>query len=587
MHTRRPFVLRGLCSLHLLLPCSASFNFKAHLDILKATSLIAFRKMGLKTTPPTDTHHGNLVRPSNDSEEIFHPANESSAPATTDNMDTGDGDAHDRSPSDPKEELEPTNEVARVESSISIQSLASTLQYEQEPFDSYQTRVKALCHEIWPPESRAAAFERRVSSVSKPRILDGARVKRFRRFLFPSAEKEFLIERLAGGTYNRIVSITVKAFGGNDPKNFILRAPRPNMAWYGCIEREVAILRYVRHNTTLPVADVISFDTTTKNPLESGYVIQSRLPGVPLHTIWDDLTHDQRCTIAQELGKVILALQKVKQSEPGVVEASLAEDGSQKFQIRPFDIKPLYNNDRKPKIPNDASDGKVAGWTQTPLEWFGTQFGRWLAYELLASPAQILYWDYQLQFVQAAKQMERFGYLGDGQNCLCHFDLAARNILVQILPNGSPSITGIVDWDSAAFAPTFVSCAPPFWLWSDEEYYDEGTFEPSMKPSTPELEEIKEMFEEVVGFDWEWFAYQPGFRMARELFDFARHGNQDGSATKRAQRLLKEWAALYDSKCNPQDHDENSDEDEEADGSAGGDAIQESEAMDIDRQNGA
>ena len=91
---------------------------------------------------------------------------------------------------------------------------------------------------------------------------------------------------------------------------------------------------------------------------------------------------------------------------------------------------------------------------------------------MLANPTQILYWDYQFQFVQVAQEMDSLDILGDGQNCLCHFDLAARNVMVQNLPNGSVTISGIVDWDSAAFAAKFVSCAPPSWLWTDQKYYE-------------------------------------------------------------------------------------------------------------------
>ena len=96
----------------------------------------------------------------------------------------------------------------------------------------------------------------------------------------------------------------------------------------------------------------------------------------------------------------------------------------------PFDIKSPYDVDWKAKIPHHVSDEENDVATQTPLDWFGTQFGRWLAHELLESPAQILYWDYQFRFVQVAKQMDSLGILGDGKNCLCHFDLAARNIMV-------------------------------------------------------------------------------------------------------------------------------------------------------------
>lgn len=151
--------------------------------------------------------------------------------------------------------------------------------------------------------------------------------------------------------------------------------------------------------------------------------------------------------------------------------------------------------------------------------------------------------------------MDSLGILGDGQNCLYHFDLAARNVLVQILPNGSLTISGIVDWDSAVFAPTFVSCAPPSWLWTDQKYYDVEENDASMTPSTPEQEQIKELFDDVVGFDWTWLAYRPEYRLARELFYFAQHGLQDGEAQQKAVKFLKEWAMFYDSEMNSGDDD--------------------------------
>lgn len=129
------------------------------------------------------------------------------------------------------------------------------------------------------------------------------------------------------------------------------------------------------------------------------------------------------------MGKIILALQAVKKSAPGLVEASSAENGAQKFSVRPFDIKSPYDEDWKAKLPHHTHDQGGDAATQIPIDWFGMQFGRWLANELLANPAQILYWDYQFQFVQVAKQMGSLGIPGNGQNCLCHFDLAARNHL--------------------------------------------------------------------------------------------------------------------------------------------------------------
>ena len=471
---------------------------------------------------------------------------ESNAIPPADNKPSFINDKSTRSPSEAKNVSNATKN-STASSSISIDSRTSTLKYSQEPFNEYRIRVKELCHVLWPAEYPLAPRNRRASSIAGSRILDAVRVRKFRRAVLPSPENEFLIERLAGGTYNRIIGITAKDTGIDGPRNFVLRIPRPLMADFGYIEREVAILRYVRQNSTLPVADVIKFDPTTNNPLKSGYVVQSRLPGISLHSIWDELTHEQRCIVAREVGKIILALQAVTNPTPGIIESSSADNESRKFSVRPFDIKSTYDENWKAKIPDYAQNEENQPATQTPEEWFGTQFGRWLAHELLENPAQILYWDYQYQFVQVTKQMDSLDILGDGYNCLCHFDLAARNIMVQILADGSLTISGILDWDSAAFAPKFVSCAPPSWLWTEQKYYDAEEGETSSVPSTPEQEQIKEAFDDVVGFDYTWLAYKPEYRLARELFHFARHGLQDGEAQKKAARLLKEWEALYDS----------------------------------------
>lgn len=439
-------------------------------------------------------------------------------------------------------------------STISIDSRTSTLKYDQEPFEQYQNRVSKLCHLLWPSAPQVRQRRHTVSgSGAKARILDAVKVRKWRRLNPYASDRVYTIERLTGGTYNRIVGISVDNIGTKELSHFILRVPRANMAEFSYIEREVAIMRFVRQKTALPVAEIIAFDPTKDNPLDSGYVIQRRLPGVPLHTIWDNITHEQRCNIAKAMGKTILALHEVKHAFPGLVEACPDGDGDQRLIVRPFDIVSPHDVDWKQKISKTVSDDGIDTTTDGPLQWFGTQFGRWFANELLADPSAILYWDYQIRFVEAAKQMDALGFLGDGQNRLCHFDLAARNVLVQILPNGLPAISGIVDWDSAVFAPTFVSCAPPFWLWTNPGRYDAEGGEANVMPTTAEQEEIKELFDEVVGFDWTWLAYRPGFRLARELFHFAQRGLPDGEASKKADRFLKEWAALYDALMNPKE----------------------------------
>lgn len=105
-----------------------------------------------------------------------------------------------------------------------------------------------------------------------------------------SPEKDSVIGRLTSSTYNRNSGIIVKYVGLIDRKRLVLRAPRPVMADSGYIGREETILRYVRHNTNLPVADAISLNSRMNDPLESGYVLHSRQLEISLHAIWYEFT---------------------------------------------------------------------------------------------------------------------------------------------------------------------------------------------------------------------------------------------------------------------------------------------------------
>lgn len=59
-----------------------------------------------------------------------------------------------------------------------------------------------------------------------------------------------------------------------------------------------------------------------------------------------------------------------------------------------------------------------------------------------------------------ASQMDKLGYFGDNKNCLSHLDLEAQNIMVKVRSDKAITVTGVLDFDSAFFAPTFISCYP-------------------------------------------------------------------------------------------------------------------------------
>ena len=270
---------------------------------------------------------------------------------------------------------------------------------------------------------------------------------------------------MSGGTFNRIIGITVVDPNTKRPEQLILRIPR--IAWMSRPDREFATLRYVRRHSYVPVADIKAFDFKSDNPFKDPYVVQSRIPGTNLRTaIQNDLSHEQWCAIAREVGRIMLQFQEMENPVPGLIEEVTKGGGIQTFTVKPFDIKPPFEKDwaLKQASPLFEADNSTAlkYYEKSTLDFLLAQFGRWKAEELRINPTEILHSDFMERLAAVASQMNRLGHLGDNKNCLSHLDLAAHNIMVEIRSDESITITGILDFDSACFAPAFVSCYPPW-----------------------------------------------------------------------------------------------------------------------------
>lgn len=459
-------------------------------------------------------------------------------------------------------------------SSFSYQSETSTLAHEQTPFIDFKLQVVELCHLLWPPAPRGPLSRQspEASSHRFPGLLKSRKLARLGSSSraepteYPKqSTKEFIVERMTGGTLDRVIGITIVDSKGNRPEQLILRVPR--IAWMSRPDREVATLRYIRQHSSVPVADVKAFDLKCDNPLKNPYVVQRRIAGTDLRTaIQNELSHGQWCAIAKEIGGIMLKLQTMSNPVPGVIEAVTNEDGIQAFAVKPFDIKPPLEKDWKLKQASPLFDADNSGalhyYQKSTLDFFLTQFGRWRAEELRINPTESLHPHFMERLATTASQMDKLGCLGDNKNCLSHLDLAARNIMVEIRSDRRITVTGVLDFDSAVFAPTFVSCYPPWWLWQNETQRgdaleDEG--QSNETPPDPELVEIKRIFEETVGDGFLHYAYQPQFRLARKMFKIACHGNRSNETWKQIEEFLDEWDTFYKAEMEDQDSQDQED----------------------------
>ena len=117
--------------------------------------------------------------------------------------------------------------------------------------------------------------------------------------------------------------------------------------------------------------------------------------------------------------------------------------------------------------------------------------------------------------------------------------------MVIIDDTGEIKITGIIDWDTAIFAPKFIALRAPFWAWAGEEYEEEINLEPTSKAKLI----AKRAFCEAASPDFKRMAFSQEGIFARKLFDLLHRGMLESVVRVTAVAILKDWDHLF-----PNDH---------------------------------
>ena len=442
--------------------------------------------------------------------------------------------------------LKPSSSSISSLSSVSSEhSDTSTIKYDQESWALYSKRVEKLCQILWPAEKTLKY------RLCNSKFAIWLRATKLLHILVPSLQTP-VIERLHGGDYNRIIGITLPSSDTEKGYQLILRVPREKDLAHP--SRDVAVLNYVRQHSSIPVAKIAGQDFSCNNPLESPYVLQHRIPGEDLEKLWPNLTHAQRCTVATEMGRVMRHLLSMETLETGILEVVTDNAGSS--TIVPFELKNALGEIIDEPITSASLHENSLHRRHFTLDFFNVQFNRWRAVDLERHAGEISHsvqlWDGMLKAVQEMDQLDLLK--PTLKNCLCHVDLHPRNIMAEIQPDDTLKVRAILDWDEAVFAPKFVNCQPPLWLWDDDadERVDEEGLDPwpyelpnaSGVPSSPEKAELKQIFEENAGAEYRRLAYEDVFRLSRGLFRLATLGLVSSENWRAAERILRDWEAL-------------------------------------------
>lgn len=146
---------------------------------------------------------------------------------------------------------------------------------------------------------------------------------------------------MKGGAYNRVIGITLSETGHGLPwystarlrklfsacvrgksgqeakaKHYVLRIPRRSVH---DLSYQSVTLPYLKDKLPYPTPKCVAYNSGANNPLDEAYMLQERLPGMPLNDLWPNLNHEQRKSAARCVAEVVRDLCKVKNICAGVI----------------------------------------------------------------------------------------------------------------------------------------------------------------------------------------------------------------------------------------------------------------------------
>lgn len=191
-------------------------------------------------------------------------------------------------------------------------------------------------------DEKALELAANASMNTPPSVVTFAPAEPFETFqtkvvaLGPELGAEFQdVERVTGGGNHRIIGLTVHKppIGSGVPvfTQAILRVNRldpyepvegepewtPEVAaelaaWVILEEADEAAVLSLLDRSGIRVPKVLACDTTRKNALNHPYLLQTRLPGINLWKVWDDMSVDDKVNIAGEYAEILAKLDTLR-----------------------------------------------------------------------------------------------------------------------------------------------------------------------------------------------------------------------------------------------------------------------------------
>ena len=383
--------------------------------------------------------------------------------------------------------------------------------------------------------------------------------------LFPDyCARDVKVERMQDGESNRFVSVTLcktplkapwyttqrifevlqpcltsRLTRQNKRKRLVLRIPH-NPDQY--MHHQAVMLAYLGLKLEHPVPKIVTFDPTTHNALGRSYMLEKRLPGQRLDVLWPTLNQAQRLSAVRAISTILLNVREIRNKCPGPIGIrNTTRDLKHDFvSTEPIPIPRFqYTN-------HQVSLNVAISEPQSAKDFLLDLCARQRAYATAAKqPGDKEVW---VKIVKVIETLHESGLIADSSPFhFYHGEFHARNLLASVTSESEIAITGIVGWDSALFAPAFMSTRAPFFLWSDHMGSEGEEGDALAEPEDAELLGLKRAFESVVGENFLKEAYSPALVLARRMWRFLVNGFTNGANYFLAEEIVEEFEKLYSS----------------------------------------
>jgi hypothetical protein len=237
---------------------------------------------------------------------------------------------------------------------------------------------------------------------------------------------------------------------------------------------------------------------------------------------------------------IVLNLHEITNASAGIISrVNNTSDLVNCVKLEPYPVskRSIFRDDIEPKVnivsPPQTTHDLLHSLckTQRPL--------------MVADNGNLIFQDIWDDFESIINTLHDRGFIPDGDLFhLCHFDLQSRNLLARVIDDSTVDITGILDWDSAAFAPKFMSVRAPFFFWTNDDDWEEDEIKVNRPLQDPEHVALKAVYEEIAGTEFAQASYLPELAMIRQLFYVLKKGITSGMIVELAEEIIEEIAKL-------------------------------------------